>query len=375
MLTQQTTHTPLSLAAAGTHDNKDNTKKAGANGSILLKSQIVAGAKPTEASTDKKKKRTDKNAVCDNGLPPVGSFDPNGPKGLVTATAYCCPAGTCVAKSTVGNTAVVPVCLEGTPDDNELCRAENFGLLEVSQELVRICTTGEGLVVKNASDTLDTTGPNHVTYGDCLATAAAVAVTVCSAGQVDLLGGLNAPFIGRVQPTKADQGLLPSVDFFISDIKSMGLHATIFKQIGFTDVRHLAAMVTGSHTLGAYRKQFSPELADCSFEPFDCTPNGWFVSEANKAANRTYAAFDNGPFRVACQKQDPSLFPADCPFFNLCPDVTNVETVRATPQCPYEPEIAASFYRCEKGLSLTQQGTKLGVVDGIESDKFMCKVG
>lgn len=174
MLTQQTTHTPLSLAAAGTHDNKDNTKKAGANGSLMLKSQIVAGAKATEASTDK-------NSVCDNGLPPVGSFDPNGPKGLVTATAYCCPAGTCVAKyiypGTPGKTGVVPVCLEGTPDDNELCRAEYFGLLEVSQELVRICTTGEGLVVKNASDTLDTNGPDHVTYGDCLATAAAAAVS------------------------------------------------------------------------------------------------------------------------------------------------------------------------------------------------------
>jgi hypothetical protein len=88
--------------------------------SCSSKSQIVAGAKATEASTDK-------NSVCDNGLPPVGSFDPNGPKGLVTATAYCCPAGTCVAKytypGTPGKTGVVPVCLEGTPDDIELCRA------------------------------------------------------------------------------------------------------------------------------------------------------------------------------------------------------------------------------------------------------------
>jgi hypothetical protein len=360
---------PLAACRAGTHDTKNNSKKAGANGSILLKTQIVAEA--SEA--------TDPEETCENGLPPVGSFDPNGPNGLITTRAYCCPGNTCVAKftfpDTPGKTGVYPVCLEGTPADNELCRPENFGLLEVSRELVEVCTTGGGLVLKNASDPLDTNGPDHVTYGDCLATAAAAAVTVCSADQVNLLAGLNAPFIGRVQPTKADQGLLPSVDGFISDLKSLKLHAKIFTQIGFTDVRHLAAMVTGSHSLGAYRKQFSPELADCSFEPFDCTPNGYFVSDANKAAGRPYAAFDNGPFRVACQKQDRSLFPADCPFFNLCPDVTNVETVRASPLCPYEPEVAASFYRCEKGRSLAQQGTKLGVVDGIESDKFMCKVG
>ena len=49
------------------------------------------------------------------------------------------------------------------------------------------------------------------------------------------------------------------------------------------------ALVTGSHTLGGYRIHISPGLADCPFEPFDCTPGKQFGSKP----------FDNNVYQVS----------------------------------------------------------------------------
>jgi hypothetical protein len=126
-------------------------------------------------------------------------------------------------------------------------------------------------------------------------------------------------------------------------------------------------MVTGAHSLGGYRKSFSSNLADCSFEPFDCTPNGYFV----KPGKQPFQAFDNDAFRVACAKQDKTLFnKKDCPFYTLCPDVSSVAAVNNS-TCPYTAEVAVTFYRCEQH---GKQGTKLGIVDGTASDQYFCKV-
>ena len=48
------------------------------------------------------------------------------------------------------------------------------------------------------------------------------------------------------------------------------------------------ALVTGSHTLGGYRIFFSADIADCPFEPFDCTPGKQFGAKP----------FDNNVYKV-----------------------------------------------------------------------------
>jgi hypothetical protein len=67
-----------------------------------------------------------------------------------------------------GSPGVHPICLEGSPADNELCRPENYGLLEVVQELQRVCKAEgpHGMVAANGK-AFGPDNPAYVTYGVC----------------------------------------------------------------------------------------------------------------------------------------------------------------------------------------------------------------
>jgi hypothetical protein len=79
----------------------------------------------------------------------------------------------------------------------------------------------------------------YVTYGDCLMTAAAVALELCS-GNADGSGkfGISlttdraAYLVGRKEVDRADPDGLAPVQGTIDELKKLQIHATIFTQLG-----------------------------------------------------------------------------------------------------------------------------------------------
>lgn len=114
----------------------------------------------------------------------------------------------------------------------------------------------------------------------CLPAFAAATVDICSGGKVK-----PALSLGRVDATEPDTNPLPSPAGVIADT-----HHSIFQQMGLNK-NDMVTLVTGSHSIGGYRKISSPGLTDCPFVPFDCTPAGQFGQ----------APFDNNVFKVACE--------------------------------------------------------------------------
>jgi hypothetical protein len=92
----------------------------------------------------------------------------------------------------------------------------------------------------------------------------------------------------------------------------------------------MVTVVTGSHSIGGYRRLSSHGLTSCNFVPFDCTPAGQFGSPP----------FDNNIFKVACNGvQDVILEPESCEFNSRCTD----PMVDEAPSCPFDQDVREAF--------------------------------
>ncbi len=93
--------------------------------------------------------------------------------------------------------------------------------------------------------------------------------------------------------------------------------------------------VTGSHSIGGFRRVSSPGQTDCPFTPFDCTPSGQFSLPA--------PPMDNSVFRVACAGvRGVSAQP--CAWSTMC---TNPAVDETSKGCPFNSTAREGFATCE----------------------------
>lgn len=85
----------------------------------------------------------------------------------------------------------------------------------------------------------------------------------------------------------------------------------------------MVTLVTGSHSIGGYRRLSSPSLTNFPFEPFDCTTAGNIGNPGNPAP------FDNNVFKVACDGVQ-GVEKGDCQWNQVCRDPLNDEV-----GCPF----------------------------------------
>jgi hypothetical protein len=113
----------------------------------------------------------------------------------------------------------------------------------------------------------------------------------------------------------------------------------------------MVTVVTGSHSIGGYRRTSSAGLTPCPFVPFDCTPSGQFASPP----------FDNDVFKVACDGvQGVSSNAATCDFNTRC---TN-PFVDESGTCPFDLEVREAFQTQCNGVYPPP---------GLVSDKALCQ--
>lgn len=256
--------------------------------------------------------------ACANSAPPVSGFS--------DGKSYCCPnADQCIAKGQSSNSGptpglTIPVCLSGSQATVELCRRENDGLLssitffrsrQVTPKFMATATNGTRVPVSLA---------------DILVLGAFAAVKRCSGGAINVQGLA----VGRSDASVADEALLPSVSDFTNDNTP---HNAAFQAMGLNK-NDMITLVTGSHSIGGFRRVSSPGQTDCPFTPFDCTPSGQFSLPA--------PPMDNSVFRVACAGvRGVSAQP--CAWSTMC---TNPAVDETSKGCPFNSTAREGFATC-----------------------------
>lgn len=324
---------------AGTFDHKKQT--GGLNGSIGAKCEKEDCFNETSLYIAE-----DKYATCPNGVAPVGNFFP------YNGSVFCCDSAyQCISKYANEEGETIPVCVDGSPETNEMCRPENDGLLptlDFFREHQREFPIFNSRYPDrcNDSDTHDIYDRKcFVTLADTIVMGAVATVYECSQGHLKL-----DITLGRQDSKVADPHLppLPSPTDIID-----AEHGAVFKRMGLGK-RDQVTLLTGSHSIGGYRRDNSPGLTDCPFVPFDCTPSGQF--------NSTNVPFDNNVFKVACEGIRMVKVGA-CDWNDICSDTTMDEE-----KCPFGLKNTEAFNKCNGGGYGNAFPTP-----GLVSDKFMCQ--
>jgi len=304
-------------------------KQGGPNGSLGAGCPNKDCGKPPPVGVSPDPFLSANGTNCSDGYPSRSGFS--------DGNFYCCPAGYCVAHGQTANGnsqsgKLIPQCLVGSRDTNELCRPENDSLMPTIQ-FFRNRQNDPAFLLPDGS---------RVSLADIIILGAAAAVKSCSGADVSI-----SLLVGRPEAIVADVMPLPSPSGLIND-----KHFSIFQAMGLNK-NDMVTTVVGSHSIGGFRAANNPGVTSCPFVPFDCTPAGQWGAKP----------FDNNVFKVACDGVK-GVTAGTCTFNALCTLAAN-ET-----SCPITDDVKQAYLNATGCLA---PGATALPSPGLISDKYLCQ--